>query len=199
MNNEPGWYSQPDGSQRYWDGSSWVGNPIPAPPGQAAPPAAVDTGPRPGNRRVWGITAAAIAVVVLLGAVAAWAFLRNAAPVPLEAAPSQPSPVAPTPLPSSTTAAAPTCTSLAFDLVLAHGFKERSPFGIEGIDDIRSVTTVAATPPEVVACEGFAYWSHSVVHGQPEEMPIRFWLKYDDAGQGTVGTESLGGFRIPDE
>lgn len=27
----PGWYPQPDGSQRYWDGRTWTEGPAPAP------------------------------------------------------------------------------------------------------------------------------------------------------------------------
>ena len=35
----PGWYQQPDGSQRYWDGQFWDAQPpVPPPPAQAGPP-----------------------------------------------------------------------------------------------------------------------------------------------------------------
>ncbi len=35
--SQPGWYTQPDGTMRYWDGMQWVGPPRPAWPQDAAP------------------------------------------------------------------------------------------------------------------------------------------------------------------
>lgn len=48
MSAQPGWYFQPDGSQRYWDGQAWTEHvqPLPQPP---APPDGGGVGPFAGS------------------------------------------------------------------------------------------------------------------------------------------------------
>jgi len=71
MSAQPGWYTQPDGSQRYWDGGSWTQHTrpgavpppsLPPPVGQHPAPAPVTGTPFYKNKVVIGIAAAVVLV-----------------------------------------------------------------------------------------------------------------------------------------
>ncbi len=67
MSQPAGWYPQPDGTQRYWDGSQWTSHVVPA-PGQYAPPASS----APSVKRSWyqkkRVIIPAVAVLAVVGA-----------------------------------------------------------------------------------------------------------------------------------
>lgn len=84
MSAQPGWYNQPDGSQRYWDGRNWTqhtrvqSDPTPPPPGAHH---AAETPPTPFYKnKVFIVVAVAGALVVAVSAMRGGGSEPEAAP-----------------------------------------------------------------------------------------------------------------------
>lgn len=68
-----GWYGQPDGTQRYWDGSQWM-NPVQPPPAPTAPP------PQPAAsepKKAWFAKKRVIIPAAALVAIVGWASVQG--------------------------------------------------------------------------------------------------------------------------
>lgn len=71
----PGWYPDPDGGQRYWDGAKWLDIPAPDPRPDAAAGAAPSRAPRRGL--IVGAVVTVLAVLILGGGLLAWKLVSD--------------------------------------------------------------------------------------------------------------------------